>query len=290
MAIPQRLLAQTGRFSLVDGIRFEMPVSCQESPVLMAAFPINANAARALMPGNEIFPAQLFGKGLLVVTVIDYLATCIGKYIEFSIGIACTHQTNPEPLFLPRILSGQFEIAQFVFDLPVSSEVSVKGGKGIWGMPKHQANLSFDIGETTVQAQYEADGKLAMAVEIEKPVDTAIPLSMSVSGYSAFRGMLFKSYLHFEGHAGVHIKKSGSAHLILGDHPAVQPLKNLEIDCEPLMTAFIPAAHGVLDDHLECWFLTYDKLPAAPPTGMESVVNLGTSQQWLAQPKMKVNF
>lgn len=290
MAIPQRLLAQTGRFSLVDGIPFEMPVSCQDSPVLMAAFPINASAARALMPGNELFPVQLFGKGLLVVTVIDYLATCIGKYIEFSIGIACTHQSETASLFLPRILTGQFELAQFVFDLPVSSEISVKGGKGIWGMPKHQANLSFEVSQTTVQAQYEADGKLAMAVQIEKPADTPIPLSMTVSGYSQFRGMLFKSYLHFEGHAGMHIKKTGSAHLVLGDHAAIQPLKGLQIEPEPLLTAFIPAAHGVLDDHLECWFLTYDKAPAVPPAGMESVVNLGLGQQWLAPPKVKVNF
>lgn len=290
MAIPQRLLAQAGRFSLVDGIPFEMPVSCQESPVLVAAFPINAGAARALMPGNELFPIQLFGKGLLVITVIDYLATSIGKYIEFSIGIACTHATAPQSLFLPHILAGQFELAQFVFDLPVSSEVSVKGGKGIWGMPKHQANLSFEIGDKTVQTQYEADGKLAMAVQIQKPPDTPIPISMSLSSYSQFRGMLFKAYLHFEGHAGMFVKKAGSARMILGDHPVVAPLKNLGIEDEPLFTAFIPAAHGVLDDHLECWFLTYDNPLTTAPPGMETVVNLGLSQQWLSPPKIKVDF
>lgn len=123
---PLRLQAQTGRFALVDDIPFQMPVSCQDSPVLMAAFPINADRASALVPGNELFPLQMFGRGLLVVTVIDYLATTIGKYIEFSIGIACTHQPEPMPTFLPRVLAGQLELAQFVFDLPVSSEISVK--------------------------------------------------------------------------------------------------------------------------------------------------------------------
>ena len=290
MTIPLRLRAQTGRFALVDGIPFKMPIACQDSPVLMAAFPINADSARALLPGNELFPIQLFGRGLLVVTVIDYLATSIGKYIEFSIGIACTHQTESLPLFLPRVLAGQLELAQFVYDLPVSSEISMKGGRGIWGMPKHQARLSFEVAETTVRAQYEADGKLAMAVQITKPVNTPIPLSMTVSGYSQFRGMLFKSYLHFEGHAGVFVNKSGSAQLVLGEHPLMQPLKGLEIGPEPLLAAFIPAAHGVLDDHLECWFLTDDKPPAVRPEGMESVVNLGLSEQWLGAPKMKVDF
>jgi len=288
--IPLRLQAQTGRFAMVDGIPFQMPVSCQDSPVLMAAFPINAERARVLIPGNELFPIQLFGKGLLVVTVINYLATTIGKYIEFSIGIACTHQTQPVPLLLPRVLAGELELAQFVFDLPVSSEISVKGGKGIWGMPKHQATLSFEVAENKVRTQYEADGKLAMAVEIDKPANTLIPLSMTVSNYSAFRGMLFKAYLHFEGHAGAFLKKDGSVRMVIGNHPLVEPLKQLEIEPDPLLTAFIPAAHGVLDDHLECWFLSYDEPPAAAPAGMESVVNLGLSEEWLSPPKIKVNF
>src|SRR5260370_4530809 len=104
--ITRGLQAKTGGFALVDGIPFQMHVSRKASPVLMAAFPINAERARALVPGNELFPLQMFGRGLLVVTVINYLATTIGKYIEFSIGIACTHQTEPMPAFLPRVLSG----------------------------------------------------------------------------------------------------------------------------------------------------------------------------------------
>ena len=40
---------------------------------------------------------------------------------------------------------GKYGTGQYVFDLPVCSEISVKGGKGIWGMPKHQANLDFII-------------------------------------------------------------------------------------------------------------------------------------------------
>jgi hypothetical protein len=290
MSIPLRLQAQTGRFALVDGIPFKMPVTCENSPVLMAAFPINAERARALLPGNEVFPLQLLGKGLLVITVIDYLATVIGKYIEFSIGIACTHQTEPAPDFLPKVLTGQLEIAQFVYDLPVSSEISVKGGKGIWGMPKHQANLGFDIGDDTVTVQYEAAGRLAMAVQIRKPQSFPVPLAMTVSGYSQFRGMLFKSYLHFEGHAGVFVRNAQSARLVIGDHPLLQPLKDLQIEPEPLLTAFIPAAQGVLDDHSECWFLTYEQPPTNTPQGMESVMGLGFGQQWLAPPQIKVDF
>ena len=109
----------------------------------MAAFSINAEKARALLPGNEIYPLRLWNKGVLVITVIDYRDTAIGKYIEYSIAIACTHGPKPAPRLLPAVLMNNYGTGQYVYDLPVSTEISVKGGKGIWGMPKHQANLDF---------------------------------------------------------------------------------------------------------------------------------------------------
>ena len=103
MSMPARLTQQAGRYSLVDGIPFHLPVSCKGSPVLMAVFTIDPAAARKLIPGNEIFPFRFGSRALLVVTVVDYLNTTIGRYIEFSIAIACTHGSRPAPPFLPAL-------------------------------------------------------------------------------------------------------------------------------------------------------------------------------------------
>ena len=84
-----------------------------------------------------------------MVTVVDYKTTDIGSYIEFSIAIACTHGLQPGPPLVSALLP-RHGIGQFVVDLPVSTEISVKGGKGIWGMPKHQANLDFVVSKRTV--------------------------------------------------------------------------------------------------------------------------------------------
>ena len=97
----------------------------------MAAFSINADKARALLPGNEVHPLRVWNKGLLIVTVVNYVITNIGKYIEFSIAIACTHGSRPAPRLLPALFSKTFGAGQYVYDLPVSTEISVKGGKGI---------------------------------------------------------------------------------------------------------------------------------------------------------------
>ena len=73
MGIPKRLNRQSGRHALVDGIPFALPVNSQDSPALMAAFPIDADKAAALMPGNELHPFRLWGNtGVFLVTVIDY--------------------------------------------------------------------------------------------------------------------------------------------------------------------------------------------------------------------------
>ncbi len=284
MAIPKRLQQQFGRYSLVDGIPFELPVRSAHSPALMAIFTINAERAKALLPGNEVHPFKLWNRGLLVITVIDYRDTVIGQYIEFSIAIACTHGSRPAPPLLPGLFMKFFGTGQFVYDLPVSTTISVKGGKGIWGMPKHRASLDFLIEERSVSSQYDLDGRLAVKIEIQRPGFRMFPISMGGVNYCQFRGMLMKSYVHFKGQPYVTLFKKGSATLTLGDHPGVKSLLDLEISRDPLFTAFFPETSGVLDDHFECWFLSDLHPPRLAPEGLESVVNLGLGRDWPNPP------
>lgn len=286
--IPRRLRRLAGRHSRVDGIPFELLIECRNSPVLMAGFRINADRATDLIMSHEVHPLRLWdGSGLLLITVVDYRETTIGKYIEYSIAIACTRGRKPAPRMLPGLFRRFYGTGQWVVDLPVSTEISVKGGKGIWGMPKHKAPLNFVIGDDKVSAQYDLDGQLATYVEIDKP-RPRLPFRMSAANYCAFRGMLMKSYIYFSGKVGFALGPWAKARFIIGDHPRVQPLKTLEIAESPLMTAFIPAARGVLDDYFECWFLSYDRPPTQEPEGLESVVDLGLSQKWPPPPSAPV--
>jgi hypothetical protein len=286
--VPRRQERLRGQHALADGIKYVMPVNSDDSPVLMAAFPINKKAAAAALPGTEMRPFSLGGKGLLVVTVVNYKSTDIGKYIEYSLAIAITHGSRPAPPILPLIFQKTFKLGQFVVDLPVSSEVSVKGGKGIWGMPKHQANLDFVVTDSTVSAQYDKDGRLGCYIEIERPEPLGLPLKLAASNYCVFRNMLWKSDIYFEAIGDIALGAQAKARLILGDAPGVKPLKNLQVESKPVFTAWLPQAHGVLDDHYEAWFLTAPtESDAAALRGgdmLDSVVNLGQGQEWLAPP------
>ncbi|CAA9487223.1 MAG: hypothetical protein AVDCRST_MAG05-1673 [uncultured Rubrobacteraceae bacterium] len=284
MKIPERLRRQAGCYALVDGIPYQLPVDSRNSPALVAAFPINAEKAKRLLPGNELHPVRVFGKGVLLLTVVNYQSTDIGRYVEYITVIACTHGPKPAPGLLPLVFRRYYGLGGYVFDMPVSTEISVKGGKGIWGTPKIQANLNFHVTENTVTSQYDLDGMLAMRVEMQRPKKVWLPVTISASAYSQFRGLLIKAYSYVGGQAGFSVLNRGACSLYIGDHPRVRPLKELEIEPRPFFTAFLPSASGVLDDHFESWFLTYDEPPSTPPEGLESVVNLGLDRGWLDPP------
>jgi hypothetical protein len=286
MPIPRRQRRLKGRDALVDGIPYVMPINAEDSPALFAGFSIDADRAARLLPGGEVHPFRLpNGRGALIVTVINYRVTDIGPYIEFSIAIACTHGTRRAVRFLPAVLQKSFGTGQYVLDLPVSTEISVKGGKGIWGMPKHQANLDYVVTEREVSSQYDKDGLFAARIEIDRTPLLKLPISMGAANYCSFRGSLMKSSIYFSGRMEVALGRRASARFLLGDSPRVDALRTLDISSKPFFTGFLPTFKGVLDDHYESWFLTYESPPIERPEGLESVVDLGLSQEWLDPPK-----
>lgn len=287
MRIPKRLQRQQGQKALVDGIPFDLPVQSQRSPALMAAFPVNYERAAALLPGKELHPVRFRGKAILMVAVVDYRETPIGAYIEYSVGLACTFGPRRPPLLLALLRRNHYGLGQYVIDLPVSSEVSVKGGKGIWGMPKHQANLDFEITDESVRSRYDKDGRMVMEIEIARPSSTRFPIGAAAANWCAFRGMLMKSSIYFRGRGGFRLFGKADARLTLGDSPRADVLRDLDIGEKPMFTAFFPETNGTLDDHFECWFLTGDSLPVAETEGFDSVIDLGLSEEWLPPPGEK---
>jgi hypothetical protein len=279
-----RIERQRGRYALVDGIPFQLPVDSSDVAVLMAIFSVDYDRAKALLPGNELHPVRLWRNALLVVAVLDYHATDIGNYIEFSVGIACTQGARPAPRILPGLLMRHYGTGQFVYDLPVSTEVSVKGGKGIWGMPKHRANLDFIVGPQSASSRYDADGRMVMTISIRRPRRLRIPLSLSGTNYCVFRGLLMKSYVRFKGSMAIS-PLVGRAALELGEGPVADQLRALNIGRRPLLTAFCEKGSGVLDDHFESWFISHAEPPAEAGEGLHSVVDLGLGRDWLPPPQ-----
>jgi len=288
MGIPKRIRKYKGRYALVDGIPYTMPIYARNSPALMAGFSCDYQKADALLPGNELHAFKLpNGRAALIITVINYTDTSIGKYIEYSIGLACTHGLKPAPPLLPALFMKTYGTGQYILDLPVSSEISVKGGKGIWGMPKHKANLDFIVTDDMVSSQYEKDGTFAFRIEIDRPRSHSIKVNVGSTNYCRYRNMLMASYIYFESRVKINLFKKAKGRLFIGDHPNVSVLRDLDINGDPFFTMFMPQANGILDDFFQCWFMTYDAPPEKMPEGFESVFHLGLDEQWLTPPCCK---
>lgn len=287
--LPKRQKALRGRKALADGIPFTLPVDSIDSPAFLTAFTVDGDAAQRLLPGDELHAVRLpNGRGLLLVTVIDYRTTDIGAYVEFSIAIACTRGLKPRGLVQTLLLQRHSGTGQLVLDLPVSSLVSVKGGKGIWGMPKHQANLDFRVTDKEMSSQYDLDGQLCMRITAQRPKPLKVPLrSFGAVNYCAFRGLLMKSTIYFSDNAEVGLGPLAKGELVLGDHPRMDPLRTLDISKRPLFTTCLGHVSGVLDDHFEGWLLTSAGEPDPAMLGepIESVVGLPNDQSWLPPPR-----
>jgi hypothetical protein len=282
---PRRVRWLDGRYANVDGIPFRMPVRTRTSPALFAGFTIDPDAALAILPGDELHPCRIWNRGVLVFTVVNYLDTTIGSYVEFCIGVLCTRGLRPAPRLLPLAAIPAFGTGVYIYDLPVSTEISVKGGRGIWGMGKRRANLDFVIGDDTVSSQYDLDGDIAIRIDVPRS-PARFPVYMKGQGYGDFRGMMTKSYVYMKGRMGFTVGGggAGATRLLVGDHPRMDPIRRLDINPQPLFTGFAPRIDGVLDDHIETWFLTADEPPGPAAEGIRDVVDLTLDQEWLAPP------
>ncbi len=64
LGMPRGIKRQSGRYALVDGLPFELPVNSERTSALMAGFGIDAAEAEALLPGNEIHAARLWQRAV----------------------------------------------------------------------------------------------------------------------------------------------------------------------------------------------------------------------------------
>lgn len=271
-----------GRYANVDGIPFKMPVETKSSPCIFAGFTIDPDAAQNLLPGQELQAVKAFGRGILIVAVVNYGDTTIGKYVETCLGVLCAHRRQKPLPLAPLALPFLYGTGVYIYDLPVSTEISVKGGLGIWGMPKRQGNLDFIEGDETISSQYDFEGQIVSRLDVPNG-NAWLPVAFAGLGYGSFRGLLTKSRISGSGKARFGFGSKGTR-LVLGDHPRAEPIKALDVNPNAIFSGYLPRFRGVLNDRVETWYLTSDTPPDIAETGMKDVVDLGLSEDWLAPP------
>jgi hypothetical protein len=117
---------------------------------MTAVFPARYRALRDLMPDPSYVPARLApGLGVMAIACLEYLDTDVGPYNELLIGVPLN-----EPPFRANLPGRALAQAtrrgkqpSFVWQLPVTTDVALRGGIDFYNFPKFIAAIDFS--ETT---------------------------------------------------------------------------------------------------------------------------------------------
>lgn len=131
----------------IGGQPGKTPTFYYDGGCMTAVFAARYGALRDLMPDRSYVPARLGpGLGVLAISCLEYRDTDVGPYNELLIGIPLI-----EPAFrinLPgRALVTATRRGQqpsFVWQLPVTTDVALRGGVDFYNFPKFIAQIDFD--------------------------------------------------------------------------------------------------------------------------------------------------
>ncbi|HEX6492709.1 MAG TPA: acetoacetate decarboxylase family protein [Candidatus Dormibacteraeota bacterium] len=130
--------------SLPGGDGVAIPLDIHRADLFVAYFPARLDAVAPLIPAG-LHPAD-FGENRTAIAIggINYLETAIGPYGEVGVMVPCTEgppapgvETTPLATFVPGF-------GYYVLQLPVTTALSVRVGRGVWGFPKFLADIEFE--------------------------------------------------------------------------------------------------------------------------------------------------
>jgi hypothetical protein len=130
----------------VGGQPGKMPTFYYDGALMTGLFPAHHRALRELIPDPDLEPARLApGLGALVLWCIEYRDSDIGAYNEVAIGVALNEPDGGPNLPGRALLAAVRRRQQHVYihHLPVTTEVSRRGGIDFYNFPKFLADIEF---------------------------------------------------------------------------------------------------------------------------------------------------
>lgn len=130
----------------IGGKPGRLPTFYYDCSSMTAAFPARLRGLRELMPDPGYAPARLApGLGAVVIECLEYRDSDIGSYSELALAVPLS-----EPGFLTNLPGRALMAAArrgrqhaFIHELPVTTEVAMRGGVDFFNFPKFLAEIDF---------------------------------------------------------------------------------------------------------------------------------------------------
>ena len=154
----------------IDGGTGMFPIFYRDARLFALVLPANLRKLKRLLPDWRFVPAQAApGVGSVVLIALEYYDTDINPYNEFLMGIVlnCPYFAPiPGYNLLRQYLSRFFNV--FVYHLPVTTEIALRGGIDFYNFPKFIADIDFSDTEKRVTCDLSRDGEKILTMSGEK--------------------------------------------------------------------------------------------------------------------------
>lgn len=138
----------------------KFPIFYRDARMFTVVVPANLFALKRALPDPRLVPAQLVpGVGALALTAFEYYDTDIQPYNEFSMGILLnTPEFVPVPGYnmLRQLFADFFNV--FIWQLPVTTELALRGGIDFYNYPKSICAIDFSDTEDRITCDLSRDG------------------------------------------------------------------------------------------------------------------------------------
>ena len=228
-----------------QGRTVTMPCMVRDASSGNATFLVDAEAARRLLPGDEIELAELLpGRALCSIACIDYKDNDLGDYDEVSVAFFVRPRGASRGIpYLGTLLDmAGGRLGTYIWRLPVNQPFTCEAGCGIWGFPKTVETITWEPRGERMACRWESEGRHVLTLSVARGGGRTLP-DREMTTYTRIEGVPHLTPF-VSGASGVGLRLGGGAELELGDHPLAEELRQLGLPRRPLMSVWMEHMHG----------------------------------------------
>lgn len=210
----------TYRWGEIDGRTIHFPMVVDSMNQLTLTYDVDGAAAGALLPGDsfEILETEP-GRGMFVVSIVDYVVNPWGSYNEVNLGFMVSLRSDPS-------VTGAF-----VYRMPVDEEFTCRAGNEVMGLPKTVEDLSITYSEGCVRVDLSMGGRPTMSVTFPDADQTLEPTVTETLTFSYLGGRPTAIPLAIE--VGGSVVEPDQVHVELFDSIVADELRSLGLPRTP---------------------------------------------------------
>jgi hypothetical protein len=213
----------------------ELPGLFRDGAAVFAFFRADLGRAAQVLAGGPFVPVRFAGGGALAaLAAYDYRDSSIGPYREVGTALAVVPRGVRVPalplLHLVRE-EAHDDVGWHVLDLPVTTRIADAAGRELFGLPKFESEIAFELGAGSARVVVQAPTGEEPVLALEGHPGPGVVLgSMDLVLYTELGGALHRSLVETRGRMHTSLGRGLVLRTGGADHPMARRLRALGLD------------------------------------------------------------